>query len=634
MPFDAPMMQPPAMVAPAGGGIYSAAWMRPRIKEMVDFARMHTVPGDKRYIDTLGPHFRTGWGGSEHHCGDYWKIVSDLKPALVSGDLQVSVSSRNPESTQSPDGETDHAEALERWLNRTIVDTGLTDTLDTICENMLWSFGCALLEMVDVAGTSSSYWKLQGQDLPRQRVKVSSLDPNRVFVDKSGDLAKARLMGHWEVYNIADILQEAAGKPDAAGWNMDAVNRAAGEGVDEIREGNLQDAITNSELRKQDFVCYRVWCKDTNKIHTVAYSPVEDEDQGLELRAPVEWTGHRRGPYVIFGLVWVRNNPLPCPLTALAERAVRMNDDTRAKIKEDAASYKRNVMMIGTRALKKYKKAKNGEGIPGDVTKTKEFISGGIQAETLEHIAFMNSDIETMFGLSQVRQGDVGTDTTATAVATAESAASVRRKYFEFRFRCCTRELMIRMAYFGWNNERIEETLTTPDPITGEMTAKTFYGGVAEDEAAEWTDVESDIDIEPYSAGMTDSAALQRSMDMVGMILQEFTTLVMDNPLGALIVNWENWLDDRMAAANAKGGGRRYINYAVVKALLQMQVMSMMTGGGPMGQAPGIGQAPTPPGKGGREPGGGKGPGKSGASAGGQAGQQARSYASDGPRRQ
>ena len=622
-----------AIVAPAENK-YSAKALRPRIREMVDFTRLHTVPADVRQRDTLGPHFRTGWGGSPHHCGDYWKILSDLKPAMVSGDLKVSVSSRNPEATQNPTGEIDHAESLEHYLNRTIVDTGLTETLDQICDTRICSYGCARLELEDIPGTQSTYWAMQGVDLPRQRVKISSVDPGRFMVDKRGDLSKAKMMGDWDVYSVQDVLEEAAGRPDAGGWNLDAVRKAAGLGLEDSRKDSMQDPITNTEIARDDFVCYRVWCKQTGMVHWVAYSPIDREDEGVELRKPVEWTGHRRGPYVVFGLVWVKNNPLPCPITALAERTVRMNDDTRRKIKEDAESYKRVVMMMGQKALKKYQKAKNGDGLNGDPTKTKEFTSGGIQPETLEHVAFLNSDIETMFGLSQVRQGNVGDESTATANAIAESAASVRRKYFEFRFRCCTRELMVRIAYFGWTNERIEENLTVPDKTTGELGAYTYYGGVAQDEPAEFDDVEADIDIEPYTAGLTDSAAMQRSMEAVGLILVEFTELVMNNPLGALIVNWENWLDDRMAAANAKGGGRRYINYPVVKALLQMQIMSMVAGGGPMGQAPGIGQAPAQPGKPARPGSGGKPTGNTGASAGGQAGQQARSYASDGPRRQ
>lgn len=635
-----PMQAAPSAFTTPAQGMYSADWFRPKIETWVKHARSQVKPADERYRTSVGPYYRDGWGGGEHHCGDYWKITTDLKPALVSGDLQVQVSSRNPQATQTPDGQVDHAEALEAWLNRTIVETGLTDTLDTICENMLWSAGCALLELEEVPGSVSTYYQVtQNVQMPRLRPKITSIDPGRLFIDHSGDLKAARFIGHWEVYHMADILAEVSGKPDAAGWNMDAVNEVLMNGAgdaDRLRKDNLQDKITNTELTKHEFVCYRVWCKDTGMIHTVAFSAIADEPLGREIRTPFKWTGHPRGPYVIFGIAWVRNNPWPLAITAIAERTVRKNDDTRKKLDDDARSYKRNVIIMGQRALKAYKKAANGEGVNGDANKIKEVQTGGIQEKTLEHIQFVNSDIETMFGLSQVRQGNVGDDSTATANAIAESAASVRRKYFGFRFRSCVKELMIRLAHFGWNQERIETTLSVPDPKSGQMMAKDFYGGVAEDDPAEWEDVEADIDIEPFSSDHTDHASIQASMDAVGVILQEFTVLVMNNPLGAMIINWENWLDDRMQAANAKGGGRRYINYQVVKALLQMQVMSMMSGAGPMGTAPGIGAPPPQPGRG-APPGrgaGGSGPkSNTGSSVGGSAGQNAKGYAAAGPGR-
>lgn len=631
----APMPDAPSAMIQPEQGMYSAAWWRPRLDESLKHARTVVRPADERYRTSIGPYYRDGWGGGEHHCGDYWKITTDLKPALVSGDLQCQVSSRNPQATQTPDGTVDHAEALEHWLNRTIVDTALTDTLDDIAENMMWSAGCALLELEEIPGSVSTYWKLQGQQMTRLRPKITSIDPSRLIIDKTGDLKKARFIAHWEVYHLADILSEVQGKADSAGWNLDAIHEVLSTGAgdaDRLRDQTLQDRITNSELTRWQFVCYRIWCKDTNMIHTVAYSAIRDEEAGKEIRQPVKWTGHPRGPYVIFGLAWVRNNPWPRSPTSIAERITRMNDNTRKKVKEDAGSYKRNVMMQGQRALKAFKKAVNGDGINGDATKIKEIVTGGIQEKALEHIQMMDSDIETMFGLSQVRQGNVGDPSTATANAIAESASSVRRKYFAYRFRCCTRELLVRLAHFGWNQERIETTLSIEDPQTGQMMPKDYYGGVAQSDPAEWEDVEADIDIEPFSGDAADVAARQRSMELVGVILQEFTVLVMNNPLGAMIVNWENWLDDRMQAANVKGGGRRYINYAVVKALLRMQIMSMMAGGGPMGQAPGIGTAPAPqPGRGvgaGSKPPGPK--AATGGSVGGSAGQQAKSFAASG----
>lgn len=603
MPMGAIPQQVPPQIPPAddptvrGGEVkYSAAWFRPRVESMCRLSRAVNAPANRRREQMAGPGYADGYGQDEDHCGFYWKLLSDLKPAMVSGDLAVEVSSRNGKTTQSPDGSVDHAEAAEEWINREITESGLTDTLDTLCDDMAWSAGVALCEVEDDPdGKPSTYHAmLDGSNVPQQRVRVRAISPDRFFIDEGNDVQNARMMGHRETLTYGDVVRGASGKPDAGGWDIQAVLELIRDRSHEARKVR-ECPLSKVQYETGEFVCFRVWCKETGMIHTLAWSATTSESKGSELKKPEKWTGHERGPYVVFGVAWMRNKPWPLSVTAIAERGAKNQDRTRKKIQHDAENYRRNVVMKGANALRQFMRLDHGDGFNGDAQSVKEVVSGGIQPEALQHIQYTNADLEALFGLSQARQGAPDPKVSATADAIAMSAADVRRKYMAFRFRCCVRELLTRMLYFAVVNPRIETTIPVMDPGTGQLVPKKFWGGVRADDPFEWEDIAANIKIEPYSIGEVDQATRQRSMDAVAAILMEFQQMVLANPLGAMIINWENWLDDRMAAAQAKGGGRRYINYQVVHGLMRAQLLSMMSGGGPLGQAPGIGAPPNPP---------------------------------------
>lgn len=579
--LDIPAAPVPAQVQPVGEDRYGPDYWRKHLEQAIPAADAWSKPGSYRNRESNGPHYAENYaGGHETHCGWYWKFITDLKPALVSGDPAVTASSSNPDAT----GE--HADNLEYWLNATIKRTGLVDELDRACENMLWCGGCIMVTPEEIPGTTSRWMAALGQAAPRMTARCRSLDFCQIFSDPDNDIADARYMGHWEVLTVTDILEQAAGKPDAGGWDMQAVMEQAQGGDQDAkaqRDKVRGDGIRPCSLKPDELVVYRIWCKQTQTIHTLAYRQVDGEAQGRKIREDQPWAGHERGPYVWFGVAWVRGRPYPLALTAVAERLVRELDDHRRFARESAASYKRGVVMESPKAMKAWAKMRHGSAIQGDAKSVKEVETGGVPDQTFEYIAYLESELEKISGLSEVRQGDTGADATATAVAEAATASQVRRRYFERRFKSCVRELMKRMAYIGWHNQQVEETIPQEDPITGDRFSGEYFGGVAEGDTAEWSDVESEIDLEPYTMGLVDQDSIRRSMTEVGLILQEIQQNVITNPWGALVINWENWLDDRMEAANIPGGGRRYINYPAMRMVVKMQLMSMMGGMTPAG---------------------------------------------------
>lgn len=598
MPFSLATQLPPQAIStaetpaqpssPTGEDRYSPDYWRKHLEQAIPAADAWSKPGSYRDRQMNGPYYAENYaGGSETHCGWYWKFITDLKPALVAGDPAVSVSSTNPDAT----GE--HADALEQWLNRAIKEQGLSDTLDRVAHNMLLCGGCLMITPEEVPETTSSWMAALGVAAPRMTAKCRSLDFVQIFADPDNDISESEYMGHWEVLTVRQILEWAAGKADNDGWDLEAVRAQAEGGESDAktqRDKIRGDGIRSCTLKADQLVVYRIWCRDTQTIHTLAYRQVEGEAQGKRIRMDQPWEGHDRGPYVWFGVAWVRGRPYPMALTAVGERLIRELDAHRAKAREDAENAKNGIAFGSVNAQKAWAKLRNGQGFVADAKEMKEASAGGVQEETFEYIAYLEAELEKMFGLSEVRQGDTGADASATAVVAAETAQSVRRKYFERRFRACVREALKRMAHIGWHNQQVETEIVDEDQMTGERGSATYYGGVAQGDPAEWRDVESEIDLEPYTMGLVDQDSIRRSMTEVGLILQDIQTTVIQNPIGALVIRWENWLDDRMEAANIPGGGRRYINYAAMRAVVRMQLAGMlglMGGGGPDAGSPG-----------------------------------------------
>jgi hypothetical protein len=580
---------PPAVLAPAepeGASVYTPSNLRTFLEAGVKAVADSAFFADQRQALSVGPFYsRSFRGGSETHCNWYWKFITDLKPALVTGDPQVAISSRNPDATGQ------HDDALEAWINRTFIENRFGEELDTICENMFWAFGVALVTPEEVPGTESEWMQAQGAyGVPTMRAKIKSLHYAQCFIDPDHDIQDAEYMGHWEILTLRQILEDSAGTADGGGWDLEAVREiASGPGdqdATEARNSVRGDGVQQIDVKQGQIVVYHMWNRENNTLYTLGYKQTAGETEGRFLRQPSAWAGHDRGPYVWAGLAWVKGRPIPLSLTAVAERVVRELDEHRTKARKDASKAKRCVVMEGSNALKTWAKAENGDGVNGDAKAVKEVSTGGMQEETAQYIAYLNSELEELFGLSQIRQGNLSGSSTgeqpkATAVVAAETAQGIRREYFARRFRAFVREVSVRTAHIGWHNVQVQSAIPQEDQRTGRMVSKTFYGGVKANDPAEWEDVEADIDVEPYTVGGSDQRAVIGAIDQVGVILAELQAMVIQNPLGALIMNWENWLDDKMKAVRIQGGGRRYVNYAAVRMLVKLQLMGMMGMGGP-----------------------------------------------------
>ena len=295
-------------------------------------------------------------------------------------------------------------------------------------------------------------------------------------------------------------------------------------------------------------------------------------------------------------MVWVRGQAYPVSLTALFARNVEEQDEHRKKARDDARAAKKMLAVEGAKLARAIvNKENNGILAVEALSKLQEFEFGGVQQATAEYMAFLDNDWETLTGLSQVRQGNVDADATATAVVEASSAADRRVKYIQSRFRACTRELLTRVAWLMWNSDMVEFPVPIDDPMTGETVQGYFRGGVQEGDDASFDDLE--LDIEPYTMEHVDQNALRARMTEVFNLVTAVVDRILANPLASAAIGWEDLINDTMETLNIKKGGRRYIKWPMVRVLVQMQVGAIMGGmglglGQPMGGAGGVGVGP------------------------------------------
>ena len=224
--------------------------------------------------------------------------------------------------------------------------------------------------------------------------------------------------------NLSEMLEETD-PTGAPVWDAAAVQKLAQEPkTDEIRRETLHDDLSNEDLDRDEVVVFHIWCRVTRKIYCIGYTPHVRESEGVFLRQPVDYFGHPAGPYVIFGVVWVRGQAYPVSLTALFARNVEEQDEHRKKARDDARAAKKMLAVEGAKLARAIvNKENNGILAVEALSKLQEFEFGGVQQATAEYMAFLDNDWETLTGLSQVRQGNVDADATATAVVEASSAA-------------------------------------------------------------------------------------------------------------------------------------------------------------------------------------------------------------------
>lgn len=565
---------------------FSPGWWRRRLDRSMSHRRGISSKSESRIRNFVGPHHSSAWrGAKEVHSGAWWKLASDIKPSVVSTNPAVFIDTFAPDAAQ-------HADALRFGLNAWINRVNLFNILDRVADDMLWDYGVLRVRLVPRKGSTLREYAGIGVQIPALIPDAQYIMPPQFGSDPDTSPDLAQFQFHWEIRNLSELAAET--DPTGAPlWDLDALQKLSQEPKpDDLRKDTMHDDLSNEDLDRDEVVVFHVWCRVTRKVYCIGYTPHANEKDGVFLRQPTDYFGHPAGPYVIFGVVWIRGQAYPVSLTALFERNVAEQDEHRKKARDDARAAKKMLAVEGAKLAKAIvNKENNGILAVDSLTKLQELEFGGVQPATADYMAFLDNDWEMLTGLSQVRQGNVDADATATAVVEASSAADRRVKYIQSRFRACTRELLTRVAWLMWSSDMVEFPVPVDDPMTGQTVQGFFRGGVQEGDDASFEDLE--LDIEPFTLEHVDQNALRSRMTEVFNLVTAVVDRILANPLAAAAIGWEELINDTMETLNVKKGGRRYIKWPMVRLLVQMQIGGIMGGmglglaGGPAGGAGG-----------------------------------------------
>lgn len=588
-----PMQQTPAMVAPVPMGEaehkepqdqrFTPTWWRSRLKTATTFRQDHTDPAAARIRNFAGTYFRKNWrGAKEIHGGDWWQMMSDLSPALVSDNPAVSVESFSPSASQA-------AKALEYALNTWTSRCRLFTILDQVCSDTLWDFGVIHTRLVARTGSQLSAAAGLGISLPALMPEARRLLPTQFGCDPEAELDQGQYQFHWEVHQKETLLAEKDenGQPL---YSVEAIEKLAKTPASsEQKKETLRDDMIGQDVGRNEVVVYHIWSRVDGMIYTLGYSPHADEAQGQFLCPPKPHFGDPDGPYVVFGLIWVRGQPLPLSLTALLERNVREKDEHLDKARQDAAAAKQMVAVKGSKQSKAVVNSKNNAVLNvNDLADIKAFKIGGVQDATAQWLAFLDDRTTRMLGMSPARQGDTNTGSTATADVIADTAANRRTKYMQSRWRECVIKVYRKIGHLCWESPYVEFDLPFTDPATGQTVQATFKGGPQKG-VPHVPFPELELDIDPFTMEHQTEQSRRERMGAAYTLVLDVADRISSSPVIAECIEWQDLVDDTMEAIGFKRAGRKYINIPKMKQMLaqqaalmaaQAQQQAMMAAGG------------------------------------------------------
>jgi len=481
-----------------------------------------------------GQGYRDGYG-VDHPENAVHSYISMVLPRIIHDNPKVRVTSARPQVQRTA------CVAMKAALNRWSKMTRLRGTIERIATDMLLGWGVALT--VNEPKGAERKWDADGPYLPR----VYRIDPARFIIDPAAmHWEEARFFGHVWVGDKEDLLRRA--ELDET-WNKEAIEGlATNNGVDELRDS--RDIPERYEL-----AIYEIWVPELDPmaaeliddvtdsalfngtIYTIAkYQGGSDNCQCEFIRRPLPYYGPSTGPYTIFGAFSVPNDPYPLsPIVACRDQIEYCNDMAKSQ-QENQKRYKR--ILVGD--------AKNPKFLQ-DVVNAPDmyvFAEAGLDARSLQpvevggstnqHIQSVETAKERLdraLGMSDAMRGNIAGSASATEVAVAESASTMRIAHLKRAFQDSMDLVLRNVGWYMFHDGRV--TL----PVGGEDTAAmglidpVFVGGL---KVGAWEDMQ--IDVDAYSMERTsEMLAQRRAVETFQVVTQAAQAMPM--------MPWVKWKD-------------------------------------------------------------------------------------------
>lgn len=395
-------------------------------------------------------------GSSLNHQGAW---LSVMLPRLMYRDPRVSVIAHAAGEAQSA------AIAMKFAMNRISRQTRLGEFLQQVARDYALYWSAVFVSNRRHPGMSAEVgdeaWMPQVQYLNWSQF---GMDPH------CSTIRDARYTWHTWVADKEDLLKRA--REDAAdgddSWDQEAIRKAVADtGFDAI-------GGEDRSVKRDEIVAVEFWVRDAKVDESLTSEDgfngvictlaVSGESKGQFLRKPRDYYGHPRGPHVLFGCYSVPKDPWPLAPLRLSEpqeiAAMRMADT----VNHAALTYRRVLLVpAGSKDKQAIKKALRATRIDevievSGLTPDAKPISveiGGVTDQMLRNKAAMDLQLQDISGLDSQQVGRADPNSTATAAAIANTSTMTRAEFITDQFHVGVRDLLERMAWFVWSDDRV-----------------------------------------------------------------------------------------------------------------------------------------------------------------------------------
>lgn len=474
--------------------------------------------------------------------------------------------------------------AINRWSRI----TKLRRTLERVATDMLFTYGVALT----VSEPRPEVRKTDGKEpyLPR----VYRISPERFFMDPAAThIEDARFMGHCYAMDKNDLIARAENDKT---YDLEAIlSIPSGTDLDEIRDDNGRDIEDRKEL-----AVYEVWVPEADEsvaeeidellgpgmVNGTIYTFVKGRSKSSKwdgyIRKPIPYFGPRNGPYTVFGVYTVPDDPYPLsPLMAIQSQVEDLNAHLTS-VRSSAAAYKRLVMVDARNS----KLAQDIKDRPHDYIILSESLDkdkvvnlevGGITQQQVQYSQMAQDRLDRVSGIHDAMRGNIQGSATATEVAVAESSATMRMAHLKRQFQESVDDLARSVLWYMWHDDRVAfplgregaEALLEADPK--------FTGGVR---MPGWEDLE--VAVDAYSMERVSEALVQKR----AMELLQITTSVAQGMMAMPFIKWREILSTVGDALNMPHLADMIDQNAMMQMAQQQQAAQAGAMPGPSGGPP------------------------------------------------
>ena len=374
--------------------------------------------------------------------------------------------------------------ALNRWCKMTKART----TLERIATDMLLGFGVGMIVNEPRKGYRA------GDDAEPYLPRLYRLSPDRFFIDPAATSAEdARYMGHCWVIDKDDLIKQSE---EEEGWDTEMIQSLTSNmGVDELRDRGMKRNIPD----RSELVVYEVWVPEVreedveviddktgiNMFNGTIYTMMKHQTSSTEkskvgfVREPRSYVGPRSGPYQVFGIYTVPDDPYPLsPIVALIPQMNDVNAHLRA-MKYNASAYKR-IIAVDSRNPKLAQDIRDrddlyvvlSDGI--DASQVVPIEVGGITPQMVQYAGMAQDRLDRVSGINDAMRGNIGGQATATEVSVADSASGLRISHIKRQFQESVNEVIKTVAWFMFHDGKISFPLgadgipllgASPEPV-------------------------------------------------------------------------------------------------------------------------------------------------------------------------